>query len=287
MTYGVFDDFNTFDVVSATPHSVVDNFNVDLIFANLPSAPSNLTAEPLDTGALLTWTPAVANGSVIIGYTVIATQLGGGSLHYTIAPDATGATIAGLANDETWSIQLYAFSAYGRGDFANPVTVSPTAADPGFDPGGSGVYFPDESLPDAPVLDDLIATEGAAGAYWIAPTFTGGTDILWYDIEAVSGVDGASVRVRGDIVAALVGPLTNGEEYTVTVKAVNIVGSSPASNALTVTPQEGLPPLNDLPGFAPPPEPPPYREPEPVYLAFVPQGYFTPSNWLLAAAGGE
>ena len=291
MTFSVFDHFNQREVVAPTTHAVADNFNVDLTTAGLPQAPTGLTVTAQNTGALLEWTAAVAGNLPITGYTAVA-ELDGDSLHYNIPATATSIILAGLSNDDEWTITLLAYSSAGDGPATDAVTITPTSSDPEFDPSGANVVYPTETVPDPPVLDELVASDGSAGVYWTEPTFTGNTDLTSYEVDATSAVDGVRVTysvpvITGVLTGALIGPLTNGEEYTVVVRAQNIVGSSVDSNSLTVTPDDGLPPILDLPGYEPPPEPPPYREPDPVYWAFPQRHYFTPANWGLTELEAE
>ena len=96
------------------------------------------------------------------------------------------------------------------------------------------------TVPSSPT--NVVATPGNAQATvtWAAPASNGGSPITGY---TVTGNPGGSCSV-GNVLSCTVTGLTNGVTYTFTVKAINIVGTGPASapsNAVTPATVPGAP----------------------------------------------
>lgn len=161
--------------------------------------------------------------------------------------------------------------------------LCPDSLDEDFDREDPSVHFPDPTVPDPPDLLTALASDAAAACTWGPPGYDGGRPVTAYEIQATSSVDQVMVTIT-DVLAFLgtVGPLQNGVEYTVVVRALNEVGWSRNSNELKVTPMYGLPPVAPYPGQLPPLVP--SLTPQPILYAFPPQHLFRPPNWLLTPA---
>ena len=156
---------------------------------------------------------------VRIGATVVRTNL--------ISGTGTTAAITGLTNGTAYNFRVQASNANGPGALSLPSnTITPA------------------TVPDTPVIGLATAsatatTAGSATLTWTAP-LNGGSAITSYQIVATP-TTGTTVTRTGIAAAATSGTVTglvNGTTYTLQVRAVNILGSSPlsaASNPVTPT----------------------------------------------------
>ncbi len=194
----------------------------------LATAPTAVVATRGNTLVNLGWTaPSSDGGSPITGYqvqvrtgaTVVRTDL--------ISGTATTAAITGLTNGTAYNFRVRASNANGPGALSLPSnTVTPA------------------TVPDIPVIGLATAsatatTAGSATLTWTAP-LNGGSAITSYQIVATP-TTGTTVTRTGIAAAATSGTVTglvNGTTYTLQVRAVNNLGSSPlsaASNPVTPT----------------------------------------------------
>ena len=90
------------------------------------------------------------------------------------------------------------------------------------------------TVPSAPTLNAVAAADTRLDIAWTAPGNAGGSPITAYEITATPG--SVTKTVAGDVLATSLTGLTNGQAYSVTVKAINGVGASAASNAISGTP---------------------------------------------------
>lgn len=137
-----------------------------------------------------------------------------------------------------------------------------------------------DTAPVAPVALSVTASDASARIFWTAPSYDGGSPVTGYEVTLVS-TEGVRVVPVNDprAVAVTVALLTNGVEYSLTVLAKNAVGRSPESDALLVTPEAGLPPVDPPP---PPPPPTVYVKLEPHYKAFYEDQPFAPWSWVMS-----
>ena len=98
--------------------------------------------------------------------------------------------------------------------------------------------------PSAPELDFVNPANASAEVFWFAPLDDGGSAITGYRVRVFEGTSTTVLRtvaVAGDLTDVLVTGLTNGTGYSFDVRAVNAVGSGPASaRSDVVTPQAPL-----------------------------------------------
>ncbi len=198
------------NAVGAGPSSASSNAMTP---ADVPGAPTFLSATAGNTQATLTWTTPAANGSPITGYTV---SWSGGSQSCTGSP----CTITGLTNGTSYIFTVTATNAEGTGPTSS-ASIAVTPAD----------------VPGAPTL--LSATGGNAEATltWTAPA-ANGSSITGYIVSWSGGSQsctGSPCTITG---------LTNGTSYPFTVSATNAVGTGPSSvssNAVTPADAPGAP----------------------------------------------
>ena len=102
--------------------------------------------------------------------------------------------------------------------------------------------------PGAPTGLTATAGDGEVTLSWTAPTNTGAAAITDYEYE-VDGA-GAWTATGGAATSHTVTGLTNGQEYSFRVRAVNSVGAGAASGAATATPAVIPVPALPLPAAA-------------------------------------
>ena len=179
---------------------------------NVPSTPTGVTATVASpTSAQVSWTtPTSDGGSPITGYRVTA-QPGGKVLD--TSSTATTALFSGLTSGGTYTFTVQAIN-------TNGISSSSVASAP-LSLGGPA------SVPDIPRSVVAAAGSGSATVTWAAPVSDGGSPVTSYRVTSQPGT--VSLEVGATVRSARV-PLTPGVKYTLTVRAVNGVGSS-ASDA--------------------------------------------------------
>jgi predicted RNA-binding protein with TRAM domain len=217
----------TVEAVNAIGSSVASSEVFAIPAATVPGPPRNLTATPADVSAVVTWlAPTDPGGSNITSYKVTAADStlasrGGQTCSWTSG--ALSCTTTGLTNGDSYTFTATATNSLGTG-------VASSA---------SSAILPAVTAPAAPT--GLKATPGntTAALSWTAPA-NGGSAITGYNVyEGTTSGGESSVAVNGTLLAgttdSVIG-LTNGTTYYFTVKAVNTVGSSAASNEAWATP---------------------------------------------------
>ena len=181
-------------------------------YVTIPAAPQNLAATPGDGQVALSWaTPASDGGSEITRY-----EVSSDGSNWTDVGDVTGYTVTGLTNGQSYTLSVRAVNAVGTG--AEPsITATPQAL---------------AAVPSAP--QSLAATPGdeQVALTWSAPESDGSSPITGYEVSS----DGSNWTDVGDITGYTVTGLTNGQSYTLSVRAVNAVGTG-AEASITATPQ--------------------------------------------------
>jgi predicted RNA-binding protein with TRAM domain len=218
----------TVEAVNAIGSSVASSEVFAIPAATVPGPPRNLTATPADVSAVVTWlAPTDPGGSSITSYKVTAADStlasrGGQTCSWTSG--ALSCTTTGLTNGDSYTFTATATNSLGTG-------VASSA---------SSAILPAVTAPAAPT--GLKATPGntTAALSWTAPA-NGGSAITGYNVYegTASGGENYSAAVNGTLLSGTtysVTGLTNGTTYYFTVKAVNTVGSSAASNEAWATP---------------------------------------------------
>jgi len=196
--------------------------------ATVPDAPTVGTATGVNStttagSATLSWTPGANGGSAITSYQIVATPVSVGTIvnQTGIAAGATSATVTGLVNGTTYTLQVRAVNALGAGSLsAASNAVTPTG------------------VPGAPTNVVGVRGNTTVALSWNAPIVDGGTAITGYSVQ----VRIAGTVVRTDVLTsaatnAVITGLTNGTAYTFRVLATNANGSGALSVAsASVTP---------------------------------------------------
>lgn len=184
--------------------------------AAAPAAPTQLVATPGDRQITLNFVPAVDNGKPVTNYQY---SLNGSANWISVNPAVTSGPIiiTGLVNGTMYSIQLRAVNAIGAGLASSTVTAIP-------------------GLPPQPPVN-LVATPGNNQ---ISISFTAGSNngnnITNYQYSLDGGLTWISLNPARAISPSTITNLTNGQNYTIQLRAVNAIGPSAASLPVSATP---------------------------------------------------
>ena len=197
-----------------------------------PNAPTDVTAVPVDVQTAgfdngvvtVSWTAPNDNGSPITGYTV---RYGAGVGNVWAAPRRRETTcdVTGLPVGVPLSFNVTATNASGDG------------------PASAGVVATARTVSGAPVSPVAIPGNQSAAVSWQVPAFgiTGGTPITSYEVTVLDDTRAIRCSSTGCTAAApalgcTVDGLTNGDDYSFSVVAVNAAGSSLPATTSVVTP---------------------------------------------------
>ena len=170
-----------------------------------PSSPSISSTEVGNASVTVSWEePDDNGGSSITGYQVTATP---GS--QTCSTDAaTSCVVSGLTNNTSYSFTVTASNSVGTSAASAAEEATPT-----------------EQLPSVPLSVSAETGDESVLVSWSAPADDGGASVTSYTATASPG--GSTCVVSST--SCTIDGLTNGVTYTVTVTALNAVGSSDAS----------------------------------------------------------
>ena len=185
--------------------------------ATVPGAPTGLTTEAGDSQVKLSWTaPTNTGSSPIDDYSIE---------YYTTDPDdvtqidvgdaSTTTTVTGLTNGTLHTFTVSASNGSGNG----PASSSATAT------------------PNIPTPTGLTATagDGQVELSWTAPSLV---TVTRYEYNQNSGTSWTST---GTTASGTVTGLTNGTQYTFSVRVVSANGNGTASSSATATPNIAAP----------------------------------------------
>jgi len=189
---------------------------------NPPSAPSSPLAIAGVGSITLTWSaPASNGGAAVTGYKVYrASSAGGeGSIPITTVGVAYSWTDPGLATGSTFYYKITASNSAGEG--GRSVEVSATTP----------------TVPSAPMNLAATPLNGQVTISWQAPQSNGGLGVTSYSIlrGTMSGAETLLASTSGTSYAD--NELTNGQAYYYLVKAINAIGTGPASNEASAVPK--------------------------------------------------
>jgi hypothetical protein len=197
-----------------------------------PAAPTTVSAVASPGSVALTWSaPSNNGGSAITGY-IIKNGTSGETTTATAA--ATTKTVSGLTAGSSIIFSILAINNNGKSEYAAFASATLPSA------------------PDKPTGVTATANTTSISVSWVAPTVTGNSAITGYKVYLY---DNAGAAVGSPTSASTTSvELTNvsAGTYTVKVKATNLVGDSPfsdASLAATIAAPSSL--LDNTPVFTP------------------------------------
>ena len=195
-------------------------------------APTSLSAKAGDRSVALSWSaPSSTGGSPVTSYSVERSAYSNatstwGSFAAVATVSSTTATLTGLTNGTRYQFRVTAKNVVGSGAYSSAVVATPLG------------------LPSAPSSVRAARGNGAATVTWVAPSVTGGSDILGYTVQkrsyssstkAWTTWTSATTAVASARSVTITG-LTNGTSYQFQVLARTSVGTSAASSAAAAVP---------------------------------------------------
>ncbi|MEI6200161.1 MAG: fibronectin type III domain-containing protein, partial [Actinomycetota bacterium] len=179
-----------------------------------PTAPTISAVTPTNGSLTVAFTPGTDGGSAITNYKYSVD----GTNYVALNPATTTSpfTISGLTNGTTYSVTIKAVNEIGDSPASNAMT---------------GVV-PD--VPSAPTISSVSANNGSLTIAF-TPGTDGGSAITNYKYS-VDGTNYVALNPATTTSPFTISGLTNSTTYSVTIKAVNGVGDSPVSNAITASP---------------------------------------------------
>jgi hypothetical protein len=197
--------------------SVASVASTGVVPVGLPGPPTAITCVSGNSQATVSFVAPTDNGGTpITQYTVTSSP---GGVTSTSTGATTGIVVSGLTNGTAYTFTVTANNKVGM----SVASVASTGVVP-------------LGLPGPPTGVTSVAGNGQLTVSFVAPTNSGGTSINQYIVTASPG--GAATTSTGSTTTGIVvAGLANGTAYTVTVTAINSVGTSIASVAsLAVTP---------------------------------------------------
>lgn len=190
--------------------------------ARLPNAPSNASAVAGNASATVTWQPPTT-GPAPAGYAVLTNP---GNTVTDVNSASTTTQITGLTNGSEYTFSVAARNSSGSSAYSAPsAAVTPSAPQP----------------PGVPLITDVYPRDGALRVSWAPPTI-GSSALTSYHITTTPAT--TTTPAAPDATEAIVGGLTNGQRYAVTVTAVNGVGpGQPSQSSQPVAPRPADAPL--------------------------------------------
>lgn len=196
-----------------------------------PGTPTGVAVSPGNGRVEVSWSPPSNNGGAAISGYVINAYAGPAASGTPIqvvstGPSATSGSVSGLTNGQQYTFTVQALNEAGPGTPSSAQTL------------------PLPTVPSAPTLTGATPGDTHVDLTWTAPSSDGGASISGYVINAYPGstVSGTPIQISTSpsATSASVPNLTNGQEYTFTVQAVNMDGAGTASTPKSATP-EALP----------------------------------------------
>lgn len=197
------------------PSNVV---TLTVALTGLATPPSAISATVNNTSITVSWSGA-KSATAITDYIIeYSTNSGSSWLVWNDGVStATTATLTGMQPDLPVALRVRVKNSVGISVPSAIITVTPRAT---------------ATAPGAPTDASAIPGDGNALVRWVAPASNGGSAITGYTVFASPG----TITCSSTTTSCIVSGLTNGVEYTFTVKATNAVGTSSASiasNAVT------------------------------------------------------
>ena len=199
------------------------NWKTGLVPAATPGEPTNLSAEPGDQTATLSWTaPESDGGSAVNGYSFQRKEGTADFADWTAITDSDintrDHTVTGLTNGVVYSFRVRAENEQGEGSGSNEASTTPM------------------SVPSAPHNMTSTPGNGQVALTWATPASNGGSAITGYEYryQPASGVFIFWTAVPDSNVntaAYTVAGLTNGTGHEFQVRAITATNKGAAASA--------------------------------------------------------
>jgi hypothetical protein len=215
--------------------------------ATIPAEPLAVIAQRDNAGTIVSWEPSANDGGDTITSYRVTLRRGGENTTNFVATESPFA-IHGLENGATYAVTVSAVNSVGESIESEPTEVIPA------------------TVPDAPDILSVVATDGGLSVEWSPPVNHGGDAVtgyrvrIWREATVVAEFAATDTRIT-------VEGLTNGIEHRVTVSSINSVGEGGASEpsfGTPVSPPVVDPPVVDPPVVDPPVVDPPVVDPPPT-----------------------
>ncbi len=192
-----------------------------------PSAPT-VTATAGNGQVTVAWTSASSNGAPVTGYVVRNTRSG---VESSFGAEVRSATVTGLNNGESYAFTVQGINSYGPGRTGRSSTVIPQGTPP---------QPPNPTAPSMPRVSSVTSTATDLKVQWLRPSATNGSTITGYQVTTKRGDGTVLSVVEKDAQAeeAVVGGLTPGTNYVVTVLAHSSAGDGWSSDPKDAWPAE-------------------------------------------------
>jgi len=176
-----------------------------------PSAPRGLVATVGDKSVTFVWNaPSRNGGTAVLGYVV--TDRDGKTCTTT---DALTCSISGLTNGQSYTFTVAARNAVGFSGTSSAVTVTPI------------------TVASAPTMSSIIPVAGGLKVSFTAPASDGGSAVTRYQVSTDRGVTWKTAALSSVKASSfIVGGLSGGTTYGVSMRAFNEAGVSAASNVV-------------------------------------------------------
>jgi hypothetical protein len=183
--------------------------------ASVPSAPVINSISELDSSLQVLFTASSDGGSAITNYKY---SIDGTSyVSFDPAQTTSPLNISGLTNGSSYPVTIKAVNAVGDSSSSNSVTATPTA-----------------TVPAAPTISSIDAADESLVVNFTAGG-DGGSSITNYKYS-IDGTNYTAFDPATTTSPVTITGLTNDTSYPVTIKAVNSIGDSNASNIVSATP---------------------------------------------------
>jgi hypothetical protein len=178
--------------------------------------PSFTSVTPGDTQLTLAFTAPGNGGAAITNYEY---SLDNGTSWTPRAPASTASplVITGLANGTLYTLRLRAINSEGPGAASTSLQATP------------------RTIPGAPVLVSLEPGQGSLTVIFTAPVSDGGAAISNYEYTLDNGTNWLPRSPAGNASPFIIGSLAPETTFSVRIRAVNVAGPGPQSNALSQT----------------------------------------------------
>jgi len=188
------------------------------------AAPLLETAVAEGLGVQVTWAPNPVTDQVT-SYSVTATPADGSSAPSCATPAAETASVP-VSNTSVVVTGLCAGVVYTA-----QVTAVTSAASSPPSAASAPVVPLDAQAPTAPLIASVVPRDGSLQVAWSSPVYNGGSVVTGYSLTATAGSATQTVTPAADASTATISGLTNGTDYTLSLVAVNSIGSSTAASA--------------------------------------------------------